>query len=649
MKKTTLRLTSGVLLSSLFLGHVSVVDIAKAEENKQVFETNNRNKNIATKITSENNKNYLVLTAATDVENLNLTVKLGDQEKKFKHDKIKAGESVKFELVLPKNQTSQNSTSNRVVNPAKTDAKLIAGTDEARETLTTEVLVEGLKITTTVSYNVEASKVSVQAVSSNSTSEVSSRALTAPVKTQTQLVEEKAAENNPVGAPLAPVKEVATDYPTVTPTEELTLAQVAPVVLVNATSLMQEKGSEVSATVAPTPVVTTQAAPVTTKAPVAVVTTKAAPATTKAPAVTTQAAPATTKAPVVTTQAAPATTKAPVVTTQAAPATTKAPVVTTQAAPATTKAPAVTTQAAPATTKVPVAAVTTQAAPATTKAPVAVVTTKATPATTKAPVVTTQAAPATTKAPVVTTQAAPATTKAPVAAVTTQAAPATTKAPVVTTQAAPATTKAPVAAVTTQAAPATTKAAVATTTATKVMPFANSNYKITSPYGKIRNISSLGLTDIHNGVDFVTSNSKESILSTEAGVVSGAGTWYDGAQYVTIKHSNNSYTSYWHLANNSITVKQGQQVKAGQKIGTIGTTGQSTGIHLHFMHSTTEQWWDTHKDPMKYLSNATMTGSNNAVGGAVAPATRKAAATTTTAATRKAAVATTTTTAKKTR
>ncbi|MBF0848556.1 M23 family metallopeptidase, partial [Streptococcus danieliae] len=133
----------------------------------------------------------------------------------------------------------------------------------------------------------------------------------------------------------------------------------------------------------------------------------------------------------------------------------------------------------------------------------------------------------------------------------------------------------------------------------------NSNYKITSPYGKIRNISSLGLTDIHNGVDFVTSNSKESILSTEAGVVSGAGTWYDGAQYVTIKHSNNSYTSYWHLANNSITVKQGQQVKAGQKIGTIGTSGQSTGIHLHFMHSTTEQWWDTHKDPMKYLSNAT--------------------------------------------
>lgn len=137
----------------------------------------------------------------------------------------------------------------------------------------------------------------------------------------------------------------------------------------------------------------------------------------------------------------------------------------------------------------------------------------------------------------------------------------------------------------------------------QVLPFANRNYTITSPYGVARNIVSLGRRDIHDGVDFVTTNSKEPILATEAGTVIGAGLspYGDGAQHVVIKHGENSYTAYWHLARNSVTVKTGEQVAAGQKIGVIGTTGLSTGIHLHFMHATTPNIFRSHTDPMKYL------------------------------------------------
>jgi hypothetical protein len=53
--------------------------------------------------------------------------------------------------------------------------------------------------------------------------------------------------------------------------------------------------------------------------------------------------------------------------------------------------------------------------------------------------------------------------------------------------------------------------------------------------------------------------------------------------YVQIKHGNTGYTSlYGHLVKNSIPVSKGQTVRQGDKIGIMGTTGQSTGIHVHF-------------------------------------------------------------------
>ena len=52
--------------------------------------------------------------------------------------------------------------------------------------------------------------------------------------------------------------------------------------------------------------------------------------------------------------------------------------------------------------------------------------------------------------------------------------------------------------------------------------------------------------------------------------------------YVKLQHENGYYTRYLHLKPGSITVKVGQKVKAGDTLGRMGLTGQTSGLHLHF-------------------------------------------------------------------
>lgn len=95
----------------------------------------------------------------------------------------------------------------------------------------------------------------------------------------------------------------------------------------------------------------------------------------------------------------------------------------------------------------------------------------------------------------------------------------------------------------------------------------------------------LGKQSFHTGIDLVGSTGSK-ILSVKNGEVTWAG-WQNGyGNCVEIKHINEKgeifYTFYAHMRDNSICVLKGQQVIEGQVIGIQGTTGYSTGDHLHF-------------------------------------------------------------------
>lgn len=85
--------------------------------------------------------------------------------------------------------------------------------------------------------------------------------------------------------------------------------------------------------------------------------------------------------------------------------------------------------------------------------------------------------------------------------------------------------------------------------------------------------------EFHPGIDF-KGNRGDEARCTANGKVVFAG-WFGGyGKCVRIAHPNNFETLYGHLSR--ISVKAGQEVTAGQKIGEVGSTGHSTGSHLHY-------------------------------------------------------------------
>ncbi|EOF69683.1 phage tail tip lysozyme [Enterococcus faecium] len=89
--------------------------------------------------------------------------------------------------------------------------------------------------------------------------------------------------------------------------------------------------------------------------------------------------------------------------------------------------------------------------------------------------------------------------------------------------------------------------------------------------------------EFHNGIDLVNGNPNTPIFASADGevIVAGDANYFDWyGNWVVIKHSDGMYTGYAHLS--SVNVSKGSTVTQGQQIGVIGTTGPSTGIHLHF-------------------------------------------------------------------
>lgn len=86
---------------------------------------------------------------------------------------------------------------------------------------------------------------------------------------------------------------------------------------------------------------------------------------------------------------------------------------------------------------------------------------------------------------------------------------------------------------------------------------------------------------VHEAIDIAGSGEGSPIYAAGAGtVIAAKRNAYSLGNYVTINHNNGYYTIYGHMRN--LTVSEGQTVKKGQQIGTMGHSGFATGTHLHF-------------------------------------------------------------------
>ena len=121
-----------------------------------------------------------------------------------------------------------------------------------------------------------------------------------------------------------------------------------------------------------------------------------------------------------------------------------------------------------------------------------------------------------------------------------------------------------------------------------------SGYTLTSPFG-MRKHPVLGYNRMHNGIDMACPQGTP-IYATRAGTVTTASYQAGGAgNYVSINHGDGFASIYMHMTN--YVVSAGQKVSQGQLIGYVGSTGISTGPHLHFGIS----YAGTYVNPLAYI------------------------------------------------
>ncbi len=158
----------------------------------------------------------------------------------------------------------------------------------------------------------------------------------------------------------------------------------------------------------------------------------------------------------------------------------------------------------------------------------------------------------------------------------------------------------------------------------KKCPFKNLDSSwITSDFGNRtfwNNVTGKWNTNFHKGIDMTSGST---IVATARGKVTACRNNIQGytesqasGNYVTLYHGNNVYTTYCHMRYGSVKVKVGDIIECGQEIGIKGTTGYSTGEHLHYGVKVNGSW----VDPKPYLLgtkslpqyNSVDTSTNNA-------------------------------------
>lgn len=110
-------------------------------------------------------------------------------------------------------------------------------------------------------------------------------------------------------------------------------------------------------------------------------------------------------------------------------------------------------------------------------------------------------------------------------------------------------------------------------------PLGCGKWPVTSPFGK-RSAPTAGASKYHKGIDFGASTGT-SVYSTAKGTVIVSGYSEYNGNWIKISHSDGYETAYLHLSKRLVNV--GDVVDSGCQIGLVGTTGISTGPHLHYM------------------------------------------------------------------
>ena len=104
--------------------------------------------------------------------------------------------------------------------------------------------------------------------------------------------------------------------------------------------------------------------------------------------------------------------------------------------------------------------------------------------------------------------------------------------------------------------------------------------RLSSPFG-MRKHPIDGFNKMHKGTDFAAPMGTP-IMASGSGVVKKAGWCGGGGNCVVIKHNSTYQTIYAHMSKFASGIRSGIRVKQGQTIGYVGSTGKSTGPHLHY-------------------------------------------------------------------
>ena len=129
--------------------------------------------------------------------------------------------------------------------------------------------------------------------------------------------------------------------------------------------------------------------------------------------------------------------------------------------------------------------------------------------------------------------------------------------------------------------------------------------RLSSSYGK-RKHPILGYTKMHTGTDFAAPKGTP-IMASGDGKVTKAGWCGGGGNCVKIKHNNTYQTVYAHMYKFGKGIKKGVRVKQGQILGYVGSTGMSTGPHLHY--EVIENGRKINSQKMKLPSGKILTGN----------------------------------------